>query len=383
MLELKGELGVQDRRLPSGGRCHRPQPDRRGRRPTGRGPRRGSRAWARPSTRRSPSWRLPARCASTSGSAAEVPPSLVDAACGPRPRARRPATCPRRTWASRRSTTSRAAAERAVCARSAGMSASTEALVLEGIGRLEDRLDRMRLAHGGGTLTGAASAGCSRRRPGVRSIEPAGSYRRRREIVGDLDLLVETDQPAEAHRHVHPVRAGSISVLNRGGYKAAVQLMRGPQVGSDVDAARRGRHVPDPLHRVQGAQRAAPRASPRPRLEPLGEGFPAHRRERRAADRGGGGASHIRVRDGGVCVPRAALHRARAARGRRRDRGGARGPAADAHREARPAGRPAQPLGLVGRSPADRGHGRARAAARLRLPGADRSHASRSRSHAA
>jgi DNA polymerase (family 10) len=29
--------------------------------------------------------------------------------------------------------------------------------------------------------------------PGVRSIEPAGSFRRRRESIGDLDLLAETD----------------------------------------------------------------------------------------------------------------------------------------------------------------------------------------------
>ncbi len=32
--------------------------------------------------------------------------------------------------------------------------------------------------------------------PGVRSIESAGSFRRRRESIGDLDLLAETDQPA-------------------------------------------------------------------------------------------------------------------------------------------------------------------------------------------
>ena len=32
--------------------------------------------------------------------------------------------------------------------------------------------------------------------PGVRSLEPAGSFRRRRESIGDLDLLAETDDPA-------------------------------------------------------------------------------------------------------------------------------------------------------------------------------------------
>ena len=32
--------------------------------------------------------------------------------------------------------------------------------------------------------------------PGVGSIEPAGSFRRRRETIGDLDLLAETSDPA-------------------------------------------------------------------------------------------------------------------------------------------------------------------------------------------
>ena len=65
--------------------------------------------------------------------------------------------------------------------------------------------------------------------PGVQSIEPAGSFRRRRESIGDLDLLAETDQPAaliDAFASFGLVD----SVINRGGYKAAVRLMRGPQV---------------------------------------------------------------------------------------------------------------------------------------------------------
>ena len=63
-----------------------------------------------------------------------------------------------------------------------------------------------------------------------------------------------------------------------------------------------------------------------------------------------------------------------AARGRRRDRGGAGRPPARPHRAGRPARRPAQPLRLVRRPPPDRGHGRGRPAARLRLPGPDRPH---------
>ena len=59
-------------------------------------------------------------------------------------------------------------------------------------------------------------------------MEPAGSFRRRKESIGDLDILAETDQPKaliEAFTSFGLVD----SVVNKGGYKAAVRLMRGPQ----------------------------------------------------------------------------------------------------------------------------------------------------------
>ena len=89
------------------------------------------------------------------------------------------------------------------------MSARTEALVLEGIARLDDRFDRMLLGTGPRTLIDGLIDVLAPT-PGVRSIEPAGSFRRRRESIGDLDLLAETDQPAGAHRRVHVVRAGRL-----------------------------------------------------------------------------------------------------------------------------------------------------------------------------
>ena len=58
-----------------------------------------------------------------------------------------------------------------------GMSARTEALVLEGIAKLDDRFDRMRLDRAEELLT-ALIDGLSGT-PGVASIEPAGSFRRR------------------------------------------------------------------------------------------------------------------------------------------------------------------------------------------------------------
>ena len=108
-----------------------------------------------------------------------------------------------------------------------GMSARTEALVLEGIAKLDEGFDRMLLDRAEelvesliGVLTGTT---------GVASIEPAGSFRRRRESIGDLDLLAETDEPS-ALMDAFTGFGLVDSVVNRGGHKAAVRLQRGPQV---------------------------------------------------------------------------------------------------------------------------------------------------------
>ncbi len=107
-----------------------------------------------------------------------------------------------------------------------GLSAKTEQLILEGIARLESAPKRMLLHRAEATLTGLIEALTDT--PGVRSIEPAGSFRRRRESIGDLDLLAETDDgPALIERFT---TLGAVDhVVNKGGYKAAVRLLRGPQ----------------------------------------------------------------------------------------------------------------------------------------------------------
>jgi len=108
-----------------------------------------------------------------------------------------------------------------------GMSSKTEALVLEGIAKLDDRFDRMRLDTAEENLTAMIDALAGT--PGVISMEPAGSFRRRKESIGDLDILAETHRPndlIEAFTSFGLVD----SVVNKGGYKAAVRLMRGPQV---------------------------------------------------------------------------------------------------------------------------------------------------------
>jgi DNA polymerase (family X) len=108
-----------------------------------------------------------------------------------------------------------------------GLSARTEQLVLEGIARLEAAPQRMLLHRAEATIQGIAAA--LEGLPGVVSVEPAGSFRRKKETIGDLDLLVETDEP----RRVLDTFTGLgvvDQVLNRGSAKATVNLLRGPQV---------------------------------------------------------------------------------------------------------------------------------------------------------
>ena len=121
----------------------------------------------------------------------------------------------------------RAAAEAGRLRTVKGLSAKSEQSILEGIAALANRQDRL--------LLGQAEAIIERLLavlldvPGVLSIEPAGSFRRRRETIGDLDLLAETTDPAALVDRFTTLPAVD-RVINRGGHKAAVGLLRGPQV---------------------------------------------------------------------------------------------------------------------------------------------------------
>jgi DNA polymerase (family X) len=108
-----------------------------------------------------------------------------------------------------------------------GLSARTEQLILEGIARLESTPKRLLLPRAEAAILDLIEALDGS--PGLQSIEPAGSFRRRKETIGDLDLLAETDDgPALIERFT---KLGIVDhVLNKGGYKAAIQVMRGPQV---------------------------------------------------------------------------------------------------------------------------------------------------------
>jgi DNA polymerase (family 10) len=108
-----------------------------------------------------------------------------------------------------------------------GLSAKTEAAILTGITALESRPTRLLIHRAEEAIEGLVAALDGL--PGVHRIMPAGSFRRRRETVGDLDLLAETGDAAGLIERF--VGLGAVDrVINRGGYKAAVQLLRGPQV---------------------------------------------------------------------------------------------------------------------------------------------------------
>ena len=108
-----------------------------------------------------------------------------------------------------------------------GLSGKTEAQILEGISRIEARSSRMLLDRAAELVDGLV--GTLEGTPGLVGLTPAGSFRRRRESIGDLDVLAETsDAAALIERFVG--QPATEEVLNRGSYKAAIRLRGGPQV---------------------------------------------------------------------------------------------------------------------------------------------------------
>jgi DNA polymerase (family 10) len=76
-----------------------------------------------------------------------------------------------------------------------GMSVRTEHNILAGIARLEQQADQRLLLHEADRLATELTEGL-REVAGVRHMQAAGSLRRRRATIGDLDLLAATDDPA-------------------------------------------------------------------------------------------------------------------------------------------------------------------------------------------
>ncbi len=108
-----------------------------------------------------------------------------------------------------------------------GMGQRTEERVLAGLAAMERRRVRIRLDAAAEVVERVVSA--VRRTSGLRSIVPAGSFRRRRETIGDIDLLAESADPPALIERFSSLPAVE-HVIARGSHKAAVELMRGPQV---------------------------------------------------------------------------------------------------------------------------------------------------------
>ena len=157
---------------------------------------------------------------------AEVPPSLVDllAVQGVGPKT------VRAVWQGLGVETLddlRRAAEAGLLRELRGMSVGTEQRILAGIRELQARPQRMLLDRAQALADGLVALLADT--PGVRRVVPAGSLRRRRETVGDLDLLVETDDPDALVARLTGLDVVD-RVLGAGRAKVSVTLVDGPQV---------------------------------------------------------------------------------------------------------------------------------------------------------
>ena len=109
-----------------------------------------------------------------------------------------------------------------------GISARTEQQILAGIEAIENRPQKRMLLPKAEQLINDVIAGLEGT-PGLHSIEVAGSFRRRRETIGDLDLLAETDD-AKALMERFTGLGIVDTVIGRGSHKSAIRIFRGPQV---------------------------------------------------------------------------------------------------------------------------------------------------------
>ncbi len=121
----------------------------------------------------------------------------------------------------------RAAAESGGLRYVKGLSARTEQNILDGIGRIERRSTRL-LIHDADTLV-ARLVDHLRDVRGVNRIEPAGSLRRRRSTIGDLDVLAAVDDPAAVIAALDGMPEVE-KIISAGTDKSSIILRDGPRV---------------------------------------------------------------------------------------------------------------------------------------------------------
>ncbi|MDX1578301.1 MAG: helix-hairpin-helix domain-containing protein, partial [Gemmatimonadota bacterium] len=108
-----------------------------------------------------------------------------------------------------------------------GFGAKTQAKILEGIDSYRRHTSRFRLSEAERLVEVLLDH--MRGADGLRRVEAAGSYRRRRETVGDVDLLAVTEDPSGASERLASYSSVS-RVLGQGETKTSVQLRSGLQV---------------------------------------------------------------------------------------------------------------------------------------------------------
>jgi DNA polymerase (family X) len=108
-----------------------------------------------------------------------------------------------------------------------GLSQRAEESILAGISGLAERRERLLIDEADTLLAGLMETLSAV--PGVNRIVAAGSSRRGKETVGDLDLLAETSDPA-ALVTLFTGLGSAEAILATGNHKAAIQLWGGPQV---------------------------------------------------------------------------------------------------------------------------------------------------------
>jgi len=121
----------------------------------------------------------------------------------------------------------RAAAEQGGLRHVKGLSERTEASIIDGIARLERRSNRMLIHDADALMAGLIER--LREARGVRRIEVAGSLRRRRSTIGDLDLLAAVDDPAAVIAALDGLREVD-KVVAAGTDKSSIILADGPRV---------------------------------------------------------------------------------------------------------------------------------------------------------
>ena len=109
-----------------------------------------------------------------------------------------------------------------------GFGPKTEAAILENLAFAQDP-ERARVLWNEAEVVAAALVAWLEESPAVRRVEPAGSLRRGRETVGDLDILVESDTPVAVMDQLIAWPEGT-DVMLRGDTKTSIRGPRGMQI---------------------------------------------------------------------------------------------------------------------------------------------------------